>query len=123
MNRAIFATCILMLSSISSAWAYRVMEQVEDAYELVLGEVILPRGVSSSLIIRPCSDCMTTSLRVNRETAYFVNGATMEFPDFIKAAEAIRDMDDGNQNTAVYVFFDIESRQINRLMLDHFGGQ
>jgi hypothetical protein len=123
MNRAIFATCILMLSSISSAWAYRVMEQMEDAYELVLGEVILPRGVSSSLIIRPCSDCMTTSLRVNRATTYFVNGATMEFPDFIKAAEAIRDMDGGNQNTAVYVFFDIESRQVNRLMLDHFSGQ
>jgi hypothetical protein len=99
------------------------MEQVEDAYELVLGEVILPRGVSSSLIIRPCSDCMTTSLRVNRATTYFVNGATMEFPDFIKAAEAIRDMDGGNQNTAVYVFFDIESRQVNRLMLDHFSGQ
>ena len=123
MNRAIFATCILMLSSISSAWAYRVMEQVEDAYELVLGEVILPRGVSSTLIFRPCADCMTTSLRVNTATAYSVNGATMEFPDFVKAAEAIRDMDGGNQNTAVYVFFDIESRQINRLMLDHFSGQ
>jgi hypothetical protein len=31
-------------------------------------------------------------------------------------------MDGGNRNTAVYLFFDIESRRVNRLKVDHFDG-
>ena len=122
MNRAIFATLFLLLSSISSAWAYRVMEQTEDAYELVLGEISLPRSVTGSVIFKPCPDCTTTSLRVSTATTYFVNGLSLEFPDFVRAAAAIRDMDGGNRNTAVYLFFDTESRRVNRLALDHFNG-
>ncbi len=122
MNRAIFATLALLLGSISSAWAYRVIEQTEDAYELVLGEVSLPRGVSSSVIFKACPVCTMTSLRVTSATTYFVNGTPLEFPDFLEAAAAIRQMDGGNRNTAVYVFFDIKSRRVNRLELDHFDG-
>ena len=122
MNRAIFATLALLLGSISSAWAYRVIEQTEDAYELVLGEVSLPRGVSSSVIFKACPVCTMTSLRVTSATTYFVNGTPLEFPDFLEAATAIRQMDGGNRNTAVYVFFDIKSRRVNRLELDHFDG-
>ena len=122
MNRALFATLTLLLGSISSAWAYRVIEQTEDAYELVLGEVSLPRGESSSVIFKPCPACTITSLRVTSATTYFVNGVPLAFPDFLEAVEAIRRISRGNWNTAVYVFFDIESRRVNRLEIDHFGG-
>ncbi len=120
MNYAIFATLALLLGGISSAWAYRVIEQTEDAYELVLGEVSLPRGDTGTVIFKPCPTCTTTSMRVTRATTYFVNGAPLAFPDFLEAAEAIRRMSRGSQNTAVYLFFDIESRRINRLAVDHF---
>ena len=122
MNRAIFATLALLLGSISSAWAYRVIEQTEDAYELVLGEVSLPRGETGTVIFRLCPACTRTSLRVTGATTYFVNGAPLEFSDFLEAAEAIRRMNRGNQDTAVYVFFDMESRLINRLEVEHFDG-
>ena len=122
MNRALIAALALVLSSISSAWAHRVIEQTEDAYELVLGEVRLPLGQTGSVIFRPCPACTVTSLRVTRATTYFVNGVPLEFPDFLAAAEAIRRISRGSQNTAVYVFFDIESRRINRLKIDHFEG-
>ena len=122
MNRLIFATLIFLLGSLSSAWAYRVIEQAEDAYELVLGEVSLPARATGSIIFNPCPDCTTTSLRVSRATSYVVNGVSLEFPDFIEAAEVIRDMDGGSQNTAVYVFFDVESKRVNRLVLAHFNG-
>jgi len=121
MNRAIFATLILLAASISSAWAYRVIEQTEDAYELVLGEVSLPRGITGSVIFKPCPDCNTTSLQVGSGTLYFVNGAPLELEDFLEAAEALRQTDGGNQHTAVYVFFDVESRRVNRLALDHLA--
>ena len=122
MNRALIAALALVLSSISSAWAHRVIEQTEDAYELVLGEVRLPLGQTGSVIFRPCPACTVTSLRVTRATTYFVNGVPLEFPDFLAAAEAIRRISRGSQNTAVYVFFDIESRRIIRLAIDHFEG-
>ena len=122
MKHVIFATLVLLLGSIGSAWAQRTIVQTEDAYELALGEVSLPRGDTGSVIFRPCPECTTTSMRVTRATTYFVNGAPLEFADFLEAAEAIRRMNGGNQRTAVYVFFNIESRRISRLKIDHFGG-
>ena len=122
MNLTLSATLALLLSSISSAWAYRVIEQTEDAYELVLGEVSLPLGQTGSVIFRPCPACTVTSLRVTSTTTYFVNGVPLEFPEFLAAVEAIRRISRGEQSSAVYVFFDIESRRINRLKIDHFEG-
>lgn len=122
MNRAIFAIMALLLGGISSAWAGRALVQTEDAYELVLGEVRLPRAITGSVRFRACPKCRPTSLRVTGATTYSVNGTPLEFPDFLEAVEAIRKLDGGNRNTAVYVFFDIESRRINRLHVDHFNG-
>ena len=45
-----------------------------------------------------------------------------ELPDFLDAAEEIRRLDGGNQNTAVYVFFNVDSQRVTRLALDHFTG-
>ncbi len=122
MNHAIFATLIFLLGSISSAWAQRTIVQTEDAYELALGEVSLPRGDTGTVIFKPCPACTTTSMRVTLATSYFVNGTPLALPDFLEAAEAIRQMNRGNQRTAVYVYFNIESRRISRLKIDHFGG-
>ena len=121
MNRAIFATLVLVLGTISSAWAFRSVEQVEDAYELVLGEVSLPQRATGTVSFKPCPTCTRTSLRVTSATAYFVNGAPMGLLDFLEAAAAIRQIDGGNQNTAVYIFSDIQSHRVNRLKLEHFN--
>jgi len=121
MNRAVFATLILLLGSVSSAWAYRVLEQSEDTYELILGEVSLPRGEAGTLIFKPCADCNTTALRVSGQTRYAINGAAYELPDLLEVAEQIRQQDGGNSGTAVYVRFDIESKRVTWLGLDTFG--
>jgi len=122
MTRTVLAILILALGSTSTAWALRVLEQHEDAYELVLGEVSLPLGVTGAVIFKACDDCKTSSLRVTSATTYHVNGAQMALSDFLNAAEALRQTNGGNQNTAVYVFFDTESLRVNRLMLDALGG-
>ncbi len=121
MNRAIIAIMVLLLGGISSAWAYRVIEQTEDAYELGLNEVLLPLAVTGSVTFNPCPTCPTDSFHVPPATTYSVNGTPLEFKDFLEAVQAIRKMDGGNQNTAVYLFFDIESRRVNRLHVDHFN--
>ncbi len=119
-NRTAFAVLALVLGSIGSAWADRVIVQPEGSYELILSEVSLPRGDTGTVIFKPCPACTTTSMRVTLATSYFVNGTPLAFPDFLEAAEAIRRMSRGSQMTAVYLFFDIESRRINRLAVDHF---
>lgn len=121
MTRTAIATLILLLGAASSAWGYRVLEQTEDAYELGLGEVSLPRNSSGSVIFKPCDECRTTSLRVSSGTIYEVNGTALELADFLEAAEGFRRMNGGNQQTAVYVFYDIESKRVNRLALDYLG--
>jgi hypothetical protein len=122
MNRAIFAMMAVLLGGISSAWAARVLEQHEDAYELALADVSLPSGVPGSVRFRECRTCRATSLRVTSATTFFLNDTRLEFPDFLEVAAAIRQMDGGAEDTAVYVFFDVESRRVNRLALDHFDG-
>ena len=122
MTRAAIATLILVLGAASSAWGYRVLEQVEDNYELMLGEVSLPRNSGGSVIFKPCAECLTTSLRVTASTIYLVNGSAVVLEDFLRAAEGFRDTDGGNRMTAVYVFYDIESKRVNRLAMDYFGG-
>ena len=121
MNRAIIAMMVVLLGGISSAWAARVMVQHEDAYELALADVSLPSGVPGSVRFRECRACRTTSLRVTQATTFFFNGTRLEFPDLLEIAAAIRETADGNEDTAVFVFFDIESRRVNRLALDHFA--
>ncbi len=121
MNRAIILTLALLLGSISSAWAYRVIEQNEDAYELMLDEVSLPRGETGSIIFKPCAACTTALLRVTTATTYFVNGEPLEYPDFLEAMEEIRRLHRSNRKTGVVVYFDIESRRVNRLWIAQFG--
>ncbi len=122
MNRAMFATLALLLGSIGQAGAARILEQNEGAYELLLGEVRLPRGETSSVLFKPCEACAVTLLRVNTATTYVVNGEPLEFSDFLDAVQAIRRLRSGDQNTAVGLFFDIESRRVTRLHINHLGG-
>ena len=122
MNRAMFATLALLLGSIGQAGAARILEQNEGAYELLLGEVRLPRGETSSVLFKPCEACAVTLLRGNTATTYVVNGEPLEFSDFLDAVQAIRRLRSGDQNTAVGLFFDIESRRVTRLHINHLGG-
>ncbi len=122
MIRAIFAMMVVLLGGFSSAWAAHVLIQHEDAYELALGDVSLPSGATGSVRFKECQACRAISLRVTQATTYFVNDTLLALPDFLEVAAAIREMDDSNEDTAVYIFFDVESRRVNRLVLDHFGG-
>ena len=116
----IFTILFLALSSMANAAAFRVIEQPEDAYELKLGEVSLPGASSGSVIFKACSDCRTTALRVTQATVYEVDGQPVDLTAFNKAAKAFRGRRGGALDTAVYVFFNVDSRRVTRLALDSF---
>jgi hypothetical protein len=117
MFRIAIATLALSLSALSPAWAYRVLDQVEDAHELRLGLVTLPSGGSGSVIFTACETCRTTSLRVSADTKYFVDGSEVSLADLRNAAERLRATAEGRERTAVYVFYDPRSLQVTRVKL------
>jgi hypothetical protein len=117
MFRVAIAMIALSLSALSPAWAYRVLDQIENAYELRLGLVTLPSGSSGSVIFTACETCRTTSLRVSAETKYFVDGSEVSLADLRTAAERLRATAEGRERTAVYVFYEPTSLRVTRVKL------
>jgi hypothetical protein len=121
MSRILLAAALFLMSSLSTAWALRVLEQPEESYELVLRDVILPGSEAGSVIFTPCSGCNSVALRVTASTRYLVEGKPAKLEDLLKAAESLRQNGDASTNTAVYVYYDVESKRVNRLALDYLG--
>ena len=96
------------------------MEQPEDAYELRLAEVSLPGSLDGSVIFRACSDCRTTALRITQTTLFEVDGQRVDLKSLNEAAKALRGRRGEGAGTAVYIFFNIDSRLVTRLVLDSF---
>jgi hypothetical protein len=115
--RAVVTLSILALAIASNAWAYRVVEQLENAYELVLSDVRLPSGVTGSVDFRACDDCALLSLRVTHETTFYIDDIPMNLADFLEAAEIIRQTTNAKGDASVSVFFGIASQRVNRLKL------
>ena len=117
MMRGFVVAISLSLGAVSQVWAYRVLEQVEQAYELQLGAVTLPDGENGSVIFTPCSTCRSMSLRVSVQTRYFIAGQPADLETLKEQADALRATVDGQQRVGVLVFYDPASLRITRLKL------
>ena len=109
---------VCCLGTITDLSATRVLEQLEDAHEVPLGEVSLPRSVAGTVIFKPCAACETVALRVSPRTLYSVDEHLVVLKDLLKAAEELRQTDGGNSETLVYIFFEPQSMRVTRLDLD-----
>jgi len=121
MSRMNLLLAALTLIVAGTASATRTIEQPEGAYESSLRDVIMPGGSAGYVIFKPCSACDSISLNVTADTAYFVRSTALPLPDFLQAAESFRDQGETGVGTAVYVFYDVETKRVNRLVLAHFG--
>lgn len=105
----------------SSAWAYRVLEQVEDSYELSLLAVELPRGANGTIVFKICDECRTTALRVTNETRYIVNGAPVELEQLREIAAQVRTTAEGRDRAAVFIAYEIASLNVSRVRLNYLN--
>ncbi len=119
-KKRILGLCLMVLLVAPSAWAFRVLEPIESAYELVLGEVGLPGRVPGALVFKPCDDCISTSLRLTGSTAFFVGRQQVSYTGFRLAAEEARRRAGGNQNTGVFAFYLEGTGQVTRLILQSY---
>ncbi len=122
MSRKLIAAAALALGLASTAWAERIVSQPEAAYELRLEDVTtLPDSTAGYLVFRTCSACNVTSVTVSPDTVYVLAGKRVPFADFLRAAQGYSRADGGPTNTNVFVYYDIATRHVNRVVLNHFG--
>jgi len=117
MIRVMIIAIALAAGTLSPAWAYRVLEQLEQAYELALGQVRLPDGANGTVVFTPCSTCTTQSLRVTPATVYSLGGSLVDLATLREQAESLRATVDGQTRTGVYIFYDTASLRVTRLTL------
>ncbi len=67
-----------------------------------------------------CTECISSSLRVTAATTYHVNGTQITLNDLLTTVEYLRQTDGGEENTGVYVFFDVESLRVTRIAIEQY---
>ena len=117
--RALLAVAALTLGAIGTASAARIVAQPEADYELRLADVqTLPASTAGYLIFKTCPSCDTTSMTVSADTLYLVGQTTVSLAQFLDAAQSYQT---DAASTNVFIFYDIASKHVNRVVLSHFG--
>ena len=122
MIRPIIVSLALAAATASPAWAYRVLEQLEQAYELQLGQVRLPDRSTGSVIFTACDSCRTMSLRVTEGTVYSIDETLVDLADLRRRADSLLATIDGSKRAGVFVFYDPASLRVTRLILSPADG-
>jgi len=90
---------------------------IEQAYELSRSDVQLPFRPEGSVTVRPCASCKPVLLRVTTATGWFIAPQTRQAagqPAFLAAYKAAA----ANPATLVYVYYEPQTRRVNRIVLD-----
>lgn len=101
----------------SNASAVRIFGQLEKSYELSLANIILPSSTAGTVIFKPCDTCDTTSLSVDNQTQYFLDGKQYGFTDFLRIAQSMKQNVDKSLKTAATIHYWIKNQRVSRLML------
>ena len=114
MIRKLLVTISLLLV-LDTASALRVIEQVERAVELTLGDLSLPDAEGGTVSFSECATCGISTHRLTASTVFQANRQTVPFAEFIRIAELIADKPNGKTSAIAVVFLDIETGRITRI--------
>ncbi len=108
--RNLFVVTMLTLLGWSSASAARILEIVEDVYEVSGADVRLPVERGRTMHVKTCPDCSPTALQVGEKTLFFDGDSTVAYAEF-------RDLLKKHYNSAVYVFYRPGTDEVVRIKL------
>ena len=77
---------------------------VQQAYEVALSDLRLPRAEGGTIAFKECDDCTYRRLRVSAGTTYRINGNAVPLPRFRQAMRQVAD----RENEAVTVLHHVE---------------
>ena len=88
--------------------------QVQDAYEIAVSDLRLPRAAGGTIAFKECSTCEYRRIRVGADMTYLLNGKAVPLKKFRAALEQLENRDkhpatvrhhlERNQVTAVSVY-------------------
>jgi hypothetical protein len=96
--------------------AHAALERIEEAFEVALTQVELPRHDGGQLVLTPCADCQRIALPVGSRTRYLIGyeGDGQPLEAFREAAAGTADP----RSALVVVIYDTATREVTRLILD-----
>jgi hypothetical protein len=106
-----------LLLAFNTAGAVRVVEQVERAVELTLGDLILPSAGGSTISFRQCATCSINTHQLTDSTEFKANGQTVQLVDFLRIADEIASKPNGKNTAVAAVFLDINTGRLTRVAL------
>ncbi len=84
---------------------------VEEAYEVRLSDLRLPRNDGGTVAYKPCDSCPYQTKRVSSDAQWVFDGKTMSLDKFRRSLVSIAD----RENTAVTVLHHLESDRVTRV--------
>lgn len=105
----------IALTLVISIEAQATLERIEEAFELDLTQVTLPRHEAGRVVIRQCSACQAVVLRVDENTTYHIGHRRNAVPlqDLIEAAASTT----RRKEALLYVMYSTVSGVVTRITL------
>lgn len=84
---------------------------IEQAYEVALSELRLPRGETGTIAFKPCSTCEFYTKRVDANTRWLINGEAVSLKKFLEATDGVAD----REKKAVTVLHHLEKNRVTAI--------
>lgn len=102
--KVLFAAALLCLA-LPAAADYEV---VQEAYEVALSDMRLPRAEGGTIAFKECATCEYRRVRVAADTTYRINGKPLTLAKFRATLEGVAD----RENQPVTVLRHVERNQV-----------
>ena len=89
-------------------------KQVQDAYEIALSDLRLPRANGGTIAFKECATCEYRRLRVGSDMRYRLNGKDVTLKQFREAMATVED----RKGEAVTVLHHLERNQVTAVSVN-----
>ena len=87
---------------------------VQEAYEIALSDLRLPRNPSGTIAFKECKSCDYRTVRVGGDTSYKLNGKAVPLKKFQEALSLVENRDD----QPVTVLRHVERNQVTAVLVN-----
>lgn len=111
MKLKVLITTVLLSLALPAAADMRV---VQNAYEIALSDMRLPRAEGGTIAFKECRTCDYVRLRVSADTRYQINGKAVPLKKFREALAGVAEPD----QEAVTVLHHLERNQVTAVSVN-----
>jgi hypothetical protein len=111
MKLKVLMTAVLLVLAMPAAAEFRT---VQEAYEVALSDMRLPRGDGGTIAFKECDTCEYVRIRVGADISYRLNGKSVSLKQFRKALAGVKNRED----QPVTVLHHLERNQVTAVRVN-----